>query len=533
MTKTLKKVISVVLCVMLLGAVMAPATYAAYDPEVSVNEEVSTFNKVLYNALDKVIDALLKVINKFIPNPPSWENKADHKTENVLAGTEEFLDAPAIGSYWSMGYANASILTGNEMDGKHYVGGSLSLEDKVVSEIYDDLLARTVVMSDNSGRGKVAFVSVDAYGISSTDVRAIRASLADFCEANDIVSLNISVLHQHSAVDTLGMNGSILKALGNAGKADPVNGINDEYMANMTAKIRETLEEAVADMTAGVLFRGSADFSEFVNDKRDPQVLDAEFDRFRFVPLDGSKEIWFTTSAIHCVGNGAGGTEITGDYPYYMEQYINETYNADFIMILTAQQGTGQDWDAVEVPEGATTPEGLTIYGQALAERFASINNETIVAPLLNIAHKETFYTITNQILVFAGKMGLITNSVVVDGDNYQVVSEIGYMELGTDLAVLLVPGEIAAELVYGGCLGADKSWTGTEWTYAPIADMVGDREVVVFGITNDQIGYIIPDNDYMALLEPSNKSLELVATGNTTASTMVKDFEALIGSVK
>ena len=341
MTKTLKKVISVVLCVMLLGAVMAPATYAAYDPEVSVNEEVSTFNKVLYNALDKVIDTLLKAINKMIPNPPSWENKADHVTENVFAGTEEFLDAPAIGSYWSMGYANASILTGNEMDGKHFVGGSLSLEDKVVSEIYDDLLARTVVMSDNSGRGKVAFVSVDAYGISSTDVRAIRASLADFCEANDIVSLNISVLHQHSAVDTLGMNGSIFKALGNAGKADPVNGINDEYMANMTAKIRETLEEAVADMTAGVLFRGSADFSEFVNDKRDPQVLDAEFDRFRFVPLDGSKEIWFTTSAIHCVGNGAGGTEITGDYPYYMEQYINETYNADFIMILTAQQATG------------------------------------------------------------------------------------------------------------------------------------------------------------------------------------------------
>ena len=62
---------------------------------------------------------------------------------------------------------------------------------------------------------------------------------------------------------------------------------------------------------------------------------------------------------------------------------------------------------------------------------------------------------------------------------------------------------------------------------------MIGDKEVIVFGITNDQIGYIIPDNDYMALLEPSNKSLELVATGNRTGSTMVKDFEALISSVK
>lgn len=533
MKNTFKKVLSVVLCVMLLGAVMAPATYAAYDPEVSVNAEVSSFNKVLYNLLDKIIDKLVGLINKFIPNPPSWVNKADYVSQGMMEGTEEFLDAPAVGSYWSMGYANASILTGNEKDGKHFVGGSLSLEDKTVDEIYDDLLVRTVVMSDNSGRGKVAFVVVDAYGISSTDVRDIRAKMADFCEANDIVSLNVSVLHQHSAVDTLGLNGSILKALGNAGKADPVNGINDEYMANLYAKIEETLTEAVDSMTAGVLYHGSADFSEFVTDKRDPQVLDAEFDRFRFVPLDGGREIWFTTSAIHCVGNGAGGTDVTGDYPYYMEQYINETYNADFIMMLTAQQGTSQDKSTLDIPDDATTPERLAVYGKVLAERFAAIDNEELVAPVLNVKTVETFYTITNQILVFAGKMGLITNGVVIDGDNYQVISEIGYMELGTDIAVLFVPGEIAAELVYGGCLEADKAWTGTEWTYAPLAETIGDKEVIVFGLTNDQIGYIIPDNDYMALLEPSNKSLELVATGNKTASTMVEDFEALIESVK
>lgn len=533
MKKTLRKVLSVILCVMLISGITAPAAFAAYDPEVSVNPEVNGFTKILYNLLDGIIDKLVGAINRMIPNPPSWVEKSDYVSEGVMAGTEEFLDAPADNAVWSMGYANASILTGNEMN-NYYVGGSLAIGDKTVTEIYDDLLVRTVVMSDNSGRGKVAFVVVDAYGISSNYVRDIRAQLADFCAANDIVSLNISVLHQHSAVDTLGMNGNIFKALGNAGKEKPVNGISEEYMANLYAKIEETLATATESMTEGTLYHGSADFSEFVNDKRDPQVLDAEFDRFRFVPADGGRELWFTTSAIHCVGNGAGGTEITGDYPYYMEQYINETYNADFIMILTAQQGTGQDWDAVEVPEGATTPEGLTIYGQALAERFASINNETEVAPLLNVAHKETFYTISNQILVFAGKMGLITNRVVTDGAEYKVVSEIGYMEIGTDVAVVMVPGEIAAELVYGGFLGADKSWTGTEWELGSVSDMIdADKEIIVFGITNDQIGYIIPANDYMALLEPSNKSLELVATGNKTAAEMIGDFKALIDSVK
>ncbi|MBR3867850.1 MAG: hypothetical protein IKM66_00900 [Clostridia bacterium] len=532
MTKTFRKVLSVVLCVMLMSAAMAPATYAAFDPEVSVNEEVSMFNKVLYNALDKVIDAVVGVINRFIPTPKAWVDKADYVSEGVMKGTDEFLDAPADGAYWSMGYANESILTENVMDGKHFVGGSLSVTDKTVSEIYDDLKVRTVAMSDNSGRGTAVFVVVDSYGISSTQAREIRAKMADYFKEAGIVSLNIAVLHQHSAVDTFGLNGSIFGALLNPFRSEPKNGLNAEYMENLYNVIEATVTEAVDSMTAGTLYHGTADFSEYVTDKRDPQVLDVDFDRFRFVPEDG-KEIWFTTSAAHCVGNGAGGTEITGDYPYYMEQYINEKYDAEFLMILGAEQGTTQDHDSFTFPEEATTPERLDAYGKALADRFASIDNEKEVAPLLNIRSEEVFYTISNQILVFAGKMGLITNRCVVDGNNYQVVSEIGYMELGEDLAVALVPGEAAAELFYGGALSADKSWTGTEWTYAPLEDAAEGRKMIVFGIINDQIGYIIPDNDYMALLEPSNKSLELVATGSKTASTMVEDFEALIASVK
>lgn len=532
MTKTFKKILSVVLCIMLLGTAMAPATYAAFDPEVSVNENVNFFVKALYNALDKIIDVLVGVINKFIPTPKTWVDKSDYVSEGVMTGTDEFLDAPADGAYWSMGYANASILTGNEKDGKHFVGGSLSVSDKTVSEIYDDLKVRTIAMSDNSGRGTVVFAVVDSYGLSSTQVREIRAKLADYCEEAGIVSLNISVLHQHSAVDTFGLNGSIFGALLNPLKDEPKNGLNAEYMENLYNVIEDTVEEAVDSMTAGTLYHGTADFSEFVTDKRDPQVLDVNFDRFRFVPEEGN-EIWFTTSAIHCVGNGAGGTDVTGDYPYYMEQYIKEAYGADFLMMLTAEQGTSQDKDSLELPEDMTTPERLDAYGKALSDRFASIDNEKEVAPLLNIRSEEVFYTITNQILVFAGKMGLVTNRCVINGDEYQVVSEIGYMELGEDLAVALVPGEIAAELIYGGTLSADKSWTGKEWTYAPLQDAVDGKNMIVFGIINDQIGYIIPDNDYMALLEPSNKSLELVATGNKTASTMVEDFEALIASVK
>lgn len=526
-----KKLIAVLLCFLLMGSIAVPVASAAYVPGTSVSEGVNPITKVLYNVVDVVIDKLVGTINKFIPTPESWVSKDAYEADGFMSGMDEFLTEPADGAVWSMGYANASILTGKELDGKHFVGGSLSVSDKTATDVMDDLKVRTVAMSDNSGRGTVVFVVVDSYALANGEVNAIREELADYCAENNIVGLNIAVLHQHSAVDTFGMNGSILKALFNPFRDEPVNGINADYMANLHSKIQQTVKEAVASMKTGNLYYGSADFSEFVTDKRDPQVLDAQFDRFRFVPDDGSRETWFTTGCIHCVGNGAGGTVLTGDYPYYMEQVINEKYDANFLLLLGAEQGTSQDASTVTT-DGMTKTEYFEAYGTAMADRYASISNETEVAPVLNIKMQQVSYKITNQILIFAGKMGLLTNTVVKNGEDFEVATEIGYMELGTHIAVMLVPGEAAAELFYGGCLGADKSWTGTEWEKAPLTEAVDGKELIVFGIINDQIGYIIPDNDYMALLEPSNKSLELVATGNHTASAMVEDFEELIASV-
>lgn len=534
MRKFTKKIVSILLSVMLVIGIAAPVASAAFEPGTSVNDSVSTIEKVLYNVVDKVIDVAVGAINKFVPTPKTWTDKADFTYDGFMPGTEQFLDTPAEGAYWSVGYSNASILMGNELDGKHFVGGSLSVSDKVATSVIDDLKVRTIAMSDNSGRGTVVFAVVDSYGLASSEVRAIRAALADLCAEKNIVSLNVAVLHQHSAVDTFGMNGSIVKALVNPFRSEPVNGINKEYNENLYKVVAKTVSEAVDNMTAGKLYYGTVDCAAFATDKRDPQVLETNFDRFRFVPDNGEKETWFTTSCIHCVGNGAGRTDITGDYPYYMEQVINEKYNANFMMMLTAEQGTTQDGSTVRSEgETMTTAEYLTAYGTALAERFASITDETEVAPVLNIKSQVVYYKITNQILIFAGKMGLLTNTVVKNDGKFEVATEIGYMELGTDIAVALVPGEGAAELFSGGCLSAADSWTGTDWSLAPVANEVGDKKLIVFGIINDQIGYIIPDNDYMALLSPINKSLELVSTGSNTASAMVKDFAALISSVK
>ncbi len=84
-------------------------------------------------------------------------------------------------------------------------------------------------------------------------------------------------------------------------------------------------------------------------------------------------------------------------------------------------------------------------------------------------------------------------------------------------------------EIVYGGFLSADKAYNGTEYGYEPLVSRFSDSdEVLVFGLCNDAIGYIVPDNDYSASNEDGHYE-ETVSTGKTAASSVSKAFHGLL----
>lgn len=503
--------------------------------------------KFLYGIVDKLIDVLLKAINSVVPSI-DFADKDTYVNEQFYPGMEVYLENPAPGAVWSVGYGSGSIQTGNEMDGKHYVGGSLSFPDpKTVSAVYDDQRVRCIAINDGSGRGTVVIAAVDAFGLSNTDVAGIRAELADFAKANNIVGINISVLHQHSCVDTFGMNGDLLKMVFTNPATNVINnlfgtdyalldGRNPEFMANLYKVTEDAIKTAVNSMEEGKIYYSTADVEDLLREKRDPYVVDGNLHRFRFVPADGGRETWIVNSPSHCVGNGAAGTEVTGDYPYYMEQVINERENANFMMILGAELAISSDYQPLNLPENYESIEGINAYGTEFARRLIEESTEEVeVAPLLNFKMDQYYVPVTNQILLFAGKLGAISNTVVgVDKSDRraEILTEIGYMELGTDLAIALVPGELEPAIAYGGCLGADESWTYGDFDYPSMQEVVGtDKKLIVFGLMNDQVGYILPDNEFKSLLAGENE--EIVASGSEAGSSTIEAFITLVDGIK
>ena len=509
-------------------------------PASAATEVTSEVERGFYRFVDKLLDTIVTGIAYMIFEPHSWETMDSYEPENFYEGND-FIDEPANDAKWSLGYANSSILTGKELEEEHYVGGSLSVTKKLADEKRDDQKVRTIAISD--GRGITIFSSIDTFGLANNEVRIIREKFQAYADEKgyDITSINISALHQHSCVDTFGLNGDIIGALftssfKNLFGMELSSGKNKNYMENLYKVTVQSMIDAVENMEEGNLYYGSVDITEYIKDKRAPKVFDGNLNRIRFVPnAENAMETWLINVPMHCVGNGAAGTMLTGDYPYYIEKYLNKYENANFIQILGAELAITTEYpEVLELdPEimNEYNDEGyarMAAYGTLIAKCAASITNDEPIAPILNIKHREFFVPIENSIFKLAARGGLLTNTVVKDGLDVYTATELGYAEFGTNLAIAIIPGELAPEIAFGGAITAEESWDGTEWNYTAFADAT-DKELLVFGVTNDQIGYMMTENDWRSYLTENE---EIVSTGPKAGAIVADNYLTLFNEL-
>ncbi len=235
-------------------------------------------------------------------------------------------------------------------------------------------------------------------------------------------------------------------------------------------------------------------------------------------------------TCIHPVTVSSGSKAFSADYPHYIEQYVKETAGADFVFIQGAELAISSYGNQFSYdPDGEANARAIAM-GETLGKKLIEIKEEQTLTPLLNLAFKEVTLPVSNPIHIIAGREGLLASVMCRKGLGYTVVTELGYMELGGTLGVALVPGEIEPAILWGGAVSAADSWTGKEWTFTPWAETCGAERLICFGLCNDQVGYILCDNDYRSMLTENE---EINAISKTVGSTMTKAFESLIAEVK
>jgi hypothetical protein len=536
-----KKLVAIILALTLsISVFMVPASAAsAVAPQtLEVNVE-----NILNRVLNDLIHYVLTYLNRFWPGfDEDFSNSETYVAEHFYKGEESFDKTVKSNAKWSLGYSSDSLIDDFDiMNGEFFLAGSLEvLEGRVPRAVYDDQRVRVYALSDGVS-GTVVHAVIDGFGFARGDVEVIRGRLEEFAKANNIISMNVSVLHQHSCIDTLGMNIPLLKGLvtntGNAGTGavfgenlldDYMVTKNPEFMENLYTTTVACVEEAVADMTEGTLNYGYANIKEYIRDKRDPQAFDENIHRLRFTPADGSEETWILEAGMHCTGYGAGPDILSADYPYYIEKNINEREGANVVFVMGAELAITTEGELTNV-EGESDLNNITYYANAIADKVRGIKNEIKLDPVLNIVHSEVMVPVDNGILTLACREGILASVVTKDGEDYTLVSEVGYMELGNEVAVFFAPGEFDPSIFYGGVTTPAESWNGESWDYPALKDITDCKYVLVYGLANDQGGYVLADNEYHSLI---GENEEVNAISKKSGSTFAKAFIDLVSSV-
>ncbi len=441
--------------------------------------------------------------------------------ENFLEGHAAFIDE-ATAPYWSAGFARR-VLTPEDIDEtRYFLGGFLKFPAQEATGVVDELAVRAVVLDDNSDRGAAAFAWIDGVGFMNADIKEIREKLSDITGDGKLISIDVGSTHNHSAIDTQGLWGNI-----------PKSGRNQDYIDSIIEKTADAIREAYDSRSEGKLYYSSKSCPELFHDGRDPYSIDDKIHLFRFVPNDTSKkEIYITNFGGHPINLGWSNTELSGDFPYYIEQAVTAEKNADFIFIQGAiggaihcNMGTPNG-----IPEELSSFEKMKEYSLIVADTLYELAEKgEAVEPILNIRHAQIDFEVNNFVFLLAASADLCNVQAFKEDGKIYLTSEIGYVEIGKNIKIIEAPGEALPELIYGGFYSAEEAFNGTEYPYEGIATCFGeDDEVLVFGLCNDAVGYIVPDNDYSSSGAEGHYE-ETVSTGSNSGTAFSKAFFELL----
>lgn len=480
-----------------------------------------------------------------------------------------YASASVIPAQWRTNAEGKADPNGMCLNKTYYFGGYFG---STVDKIYDDERVNLVVLSagaDANANGIediIILASIDNIGVANGNVRDIRAAVSQALQAqkgiaaDDIVAFEFSSTHAHTAIEALGMSlGPVFKtAFSNHFLFKKDRAIEPELLDTICKNTAAAAVNAYGKMEAGNLYyyetenvndymkanAANGDVGDTVRDKLEYGADNQKFFACWYFEGESGEKTILANIGLHPTFAGRSSSKVCSDVPYYMWKAMGEAgYNFVFIQGSQAAIGlsgnytaAGYDW---AVKNTLTYNEWVARYGKKYAdERFwendddsgemeyfriratgyslahfiiDSIDTANVTAPVYDISMTETMIPLDYSIMYLAAASNCFGYNTVKDKSTetgYAVITEIGYVQLGNDVVMVTLPGEISPTLIFGtdeAYTGENRwqgagSWSGEEWTYDTVENYakaaLGDKRVIAMGICNDEIGYVMPDTD-------------------------------------
>ncbi len=407
------------------------------------------------------------------------------------------------GSAYRIGFSKAEIMPDLSSGKTYWIAGHGSGHkmEGVLSPVYV-----SAVWIDCGNDEGMLWLGGDIVGMTRVEVNKIRSMIMASDKIKGCKCINFSCTHSHSGIDTLGYWGKPNLV------SIPSDGKDPEYMEMLMNNCVKVAEEAYAVRKSGKLYNGSIEIKDGLKTRRGFIDKHEILSRFRFVPADGSKETWILNFGAHPNSLGGANRMLSGEYPYFMREQIAAENGADVLF------GIG----AIGAMDAATLDENdnvncIKLQAKMIADAAIKIDNDVELKPEMRIIQQPFYLPVGNYVLTLLAMRHVMSFNAYACPESdtgIAMMTEMTYMSIGGQ-KVLLLPGESFVSTVYGSYMPADVAPTGKdpEINPAPLAEIAGEPDMIVFGVSNDMAGYVVPPNDF--ILNPTQPYLNGVKDKN------------------
>ena len=396
----------------------------------------------------------------------------------------------AISDRFTAGFGKAVMIPDDVMKKTYFIAGYR--ENNPAKGVIDPQYAHALWLDDNSGRGGHLFISLDIVGLLNKDVCILKNALKAFIKTTGCRSVTVLCTHNHAGIDTMGIWGRL-----------PRTGKNKKFMTILYNAAITASVAAFRDRRKGRLYLGRIEVPDMQEDIRTPEVYSKTLTRLRFVPDDGTREIYLLNFAAHSESLQGCNSLISADFPCYLREHIRAKTGAETFYCVGAIGGMIsmkiEDEDRLRAENRLL--ESTRNIGCRLADYATAITDESELEPRISFIRQEFYCPVDNPVLTIASKIGILNAEPykLPYSNRNALKTELSYFEIGS-LNILTLPCELFPELAYGGYLSAAESATGDppEINPPPLTAVAEDEDLLIFGLANDELGYVIPPNDFM-----------------------------------
>jgi hypothetical protein len=391
-----------------------------------------------------------------------------------------------------VGFGEAEITP--EIGGKKEVWLAGYGMNRAATGVHDPLMARCVVLQD--GGQKIALVSVDLVGLQYPAVLEIRKELPGFAY------VMVSSTHNHEGPDVIGM----------WGKSPLHYGVDDDYVAATVKRVAQLVKDTAGRLVTDVEAEfGMAEDASLLKDSRLPTVYDAVLRALVFTRKESGERAGILVQwNSHPESLGSKNTEITADFPWATVEALKGRYQCPVAYFTGAVGGL------MAPPAGPATFEYAEKHGKEVAALAGQAieSAQAISLTPMTVKARTVYVPVSNKLYRIAKTMGVLRREGFVwtcnayergevmskknAAQTMAIESEVSCLSLG-DLRVAGIPGELYPELVYGKFQDpVDPAADFPEAELEPtITGVLGERKWMLFGLANDEVGYLIPKRQW------------------------------------